>query len=193
MSTLKLMVPVKRGFRRFLALLAVPGLLLMVSCGTGDDVLGKRYPVSGTVNYNGQPLEKGQINFVAEDVSKNFSATGVIKSGSYSLSTGGNEDGAQAGKYKVTISAKEDYVSKARADFQKESGVGGEGKIPPQHLAKASAASKNFIPAGYGDLRSTTLTAEVKEEPNKINFELSDKDAPPEPKAPPQGKGRQGG
>jgi hypothetical protein len=171
----------------------MPGLLVMVSCNTGDDVLGRRFPVSGTVNYNGRPLEKGEINFVAEDLTKNFSATGMITNGSYTLATGGNDDGAQAGKYKVTISAKEDYASKARSDFQKESGVGGEGKIPPQHLAKASAASKNLIPAGYGDLRTTTLKAEVKEESNKINFDLSDKDAPPEPKAQTQGRGRQGG
>jgi hypothetical protein len=189
MSNFKLIIPVKRGVNAFLALLAMPGLLVMVSCGTGDDILGKGYPVSGTVTYNGRPLEKGEINFVSEDLTKNFGATGAITNGSYTLSTGENARGAQAGKYKVTISSKEDFVSKARADFQKESGVGGEGKIPPSHLAKASAASKNLIPSGYGDFNTTTLTAEVKAEPNTINFDLSDKDAPPEPKAPPKGRG----
>ena len=38
---------------RFLAILSVPALLVMASCGT-DDGLGKRYPVSGTVTYNGK-------------------------------------------------------------------------------------------------------------------------------------------
>ena len=65
------------------------------------------------------PLEKGEISFVTEDLTKNFGATGVIADGSYTLSTGGDGDGAQAGKYKVTIKSKEDYLAKAQADFQK--------------------------------------------------------------------------
>ena len=36
--------------------------------------------------------------------------------GSYALSTSGNDDGAQAGKYKVTIKSKEDFLAKAQAD-----------------------------------------------------------------------------
>jgi hypothetical protein len=190
MPALKLLAALNGLPRRFLATLAVPALLIMVSCATNDDGLGKRYPVSGTVNYNGKPLEKGEINFVTEDLKTNFGATGTITNGSYTLSTGGSDDGAQVGKYKVTISSKEDYVSKARSDFQKESGVVGEGKIPPQHLAKASATSKNLIPAGYGDVRTTTLTAEVKAQSNTIPFELSDANAPPEPpKTPEKGRG----
>jgi major membrane immunogen (membrane-anchored lipoprotein) len=189
MTSLKPMPVFNRPPHRFLAILAVPALLVMASCGTHDDGLGKRYPVSGTVTYNGAPLEKGEISFVSEDLTKNFGATGIITNGSYTLSTGGNDDGAQTGKYKVTITSKEDFVAKARADFQKESGVGGEGKIPPQNLAKASAAAKSLIPAGYGDPRTTTLTADVQAQSNKIDFKLSDAEAPPEPpKAP--GKGR---
>jgi len=122
-------------------------------------------------------------------LTKNFGATGIITNGSYTLSTGGNDDGAQAAKYKVTVTAKEDCTSKARADFQKVSGVVGEGKIPPQNLAKANATAKSLIPTGYGDVRTTNLTAEVKPEKNVINFTLSDAEAPPAPKGPPQGKG----
>ena len=165
---------------RFLTVLGTPAILVMISCGTPDDGLGKRYPVSGTVNYNGKPLEKGEISFVSEDLRKNFSAGGIIADGKYTLSTGGDGDGAAAGQYKVTIKSKEDFASKAQADFQKESGKDNP-KFPPHYTAKAEAAAKSLIPAGYGDLRTTTLTAEVKEEPNSINFELSDANAPPEP------------
>src|SRR5277367_6154602 len=111
-----------RRSSRSLAALAVPALLVLGSCGGTDDGLGKRYPVSGTVKYNGSPLEKGEISFVTEDMSKNFGATGIITNGSYTLSMGGEGDGAQAGKYKVTISAKEDFSEKAQADFKKETG-----------------------------------------------------------------------
>ncbi len=111
-----------RRSSRCLAVLAVPALIILASCGGTDDGLGKRYPVSGTVTYNGSPLEKGEISFVAEDMSKNFGATGTITNGSYTLSMGGDGAGAQAGKYKVTISAKEDNSEKAQADFQKATG-----------------------------------------------------------------------
>jgi hypothetical protein len=175
-------------------MLAVPALLVIASCGKDADGLGKRYPVSGTVTYNGTPLEKGEISFVTEDLTKNFGATGIITNGSYTLSTGGNDDGAQAGKYKVTIKAKEDFLAKAQADFQKESGKDNP-KFPPTYTAKADAAAKSLIPAGYGDPRTTTLTAEVKEQSNTIPFELSDANAPPEPPkgtASAKGRGRKG-
>jgi hypothetical protein len=171
-----------RRSSRCLAALVVPALLVLASCGTGDDGLGKRYPVSGTVTYNGSPLEKGEISFVTEDMSKNFGATGTITNGSYTLSMGGEGDGAQAGKYKVTITAKEDYSEKAQADFKKETGSTSP-KVLGNFAAKAAAAAKSLIPAGYGDARTTNLKAEVKEGSNSIPFELSDTGAPPPPPA----------
>jgi hypothetical protein len=189
MPTPKVMAAVNRFPRRFFSMLALPAFLVMTSCGTEDN-LGKRYPVSGTVTYNGSPLEQGTINFVSEDLKQNYSASGPITKGSYTLSTGGNEDGAQAGKYKVTITSKEDFMTKAQADFQKESGKDNP-KLPPQYISKAGAAAKSLIPSGYGDPRTTNLTAEVEAKSNNINFKLSDAEAPPEPpKEAPQGRGR---
>jgi hypothetical protein len=173
-----------RCLRTMTGLLALLGL---ASCSS-DDGLGQRYPVSGTVTYNGNPLEKGEISFVSEDVKANIGASGQITSGSYKLSTGGNSDGAQAGKYKVTITAKEDYLAKAKADFQQETKKEGLNYIPPQFIAKAEAQAKSLIPRGYGDVRTTNLTAEVKPQSNTFNFELSDKDAPPDPPAPTKGR-----
>jgi hypothetical protein len=168
-----------RRSSRCLAVLTVPALFVLASCGT-EDGLGKRYPVSGTVKYNGSPLEKGEINFISEDMSKNFGATGIITNGSYTLSMGGDGDGAQVGKYKVTISAKEDYNEKAQADFKKETGSLSP-KLLPNFVAKAAAAAKSLIPAGYGDARTTTLKAEVEAKSNTLDFNLSDAEAPPEP------------
>jgi major membrane immunogen (membrane-anchored lipoprotein) len=183
-----------RRSSRCLAVLAVPALLFLASCGKEDDGLGKRYPVSGTVTYNGSPLEKGEISFVTEDMSKNFGASGTITNGSYTLSMGGEGDGAQAGKYKVTIIAKEDYSEKAQADFQKVTGSTSPKVLGP-FVAKAASAAKSLIPAGYGDARTTNLTAEVKEGSNSIPFELSDTGAPPLPpdaSAPKKGRGHRG-
>jgi hypothetical protein len=177
--------------RRFLAVFAICGVVAMTSCGT-EDSFGKRYSVSGTVTYNDKPLEKGKIAFVPDDP-KGLGASAVIENGSYTLSTGGNSDGARAGKYKVTISAKEDASAKAKADFSKASNRTDPEYVPGRFLAAAEAQAKSLIPTGYGDVRSTNLTAEVKEQSNTLNFKLSDADAPPEPpKAMEKGGGRRG-
>ncbi len=154
--------------------------LLLASCGGDGEAFGKRYPVSGKVTYNGQPLEKGSISFVPE---KGAGATGPIEKGDYTLSTGGDQDGALPGKYKVTITAKEDTEALAKAEFAKvskrpESEITA---IPRQFLANAAANAKSLVPIGYGDVRTTPLTADVKEGANTIPFTISDKDAPPEP------------
>jgi hypothetical protein len=173
--------------RRSLTGLAVAGVAFMTSCGT-DDGLGKRFPVSGKVTYNGSPLEKGSISFIPEDAKSGVGATGAIANGLYTLATGGGNDGARAGKYKVTITAKEDTTAKAKADFEKARAARRDSGatetlavIPRQFAAKAEATAKSLIPAGYGNPSTTNLTAEVKEESNSIDFPLSDADAPPEP------------
>jgi hypothetical protein len=166
--------------RRIFVILAASGAMVIASCGRDEEAFGKRYPVSGTVTYNGQPLEKGTISFVPD---KGAGATGAIEKGSYTLSTGGEGDGALPGKYKVTITAKEDSSEIAKADFLKDAkGTGTDiSYVPRQYLSAAAEKAKSLIPAGYGDVRSTTLTAEVKEQSNPINFTLSDADAPPAP------------
>ena len=174
--------------RGSLAVLTTSATLVLIGCGT-DDGLGKRFPVSGTVTYNGTPLEKGSISFVPEDP-KGLGASGAIENGSYTMSTGGNSDGVRAGKYNVTITAREDITAKAKAEFEKaraaRKNVAGTEEltvVPRQFVVKAEAEAKSLIPAGYGDPQSTNLAAEVKEESNTFNYKLSDSEAPPAPKS----------
>jgi hypothetical protein len=169
------MAVLKRLPRDFLAILTVPALLVMASCST-DNGVGKRYPVSGTVTYNGQPLEKGQIRFNSEDLTDHLHADGEIKDGLYTLSTVGNGDGAQPGKYKVTVTSRdESHIPRFREDGT---------PIPrSSEIAKMEMEAKSLIPAGYSDLSTTTLAAEVKaQSSNSIDFKLSDADAPPDRK-----------
>jgi hypothetical protein len=183
---------------RFFVVIASAAAINVTIIGcSGDDGLGRRFPVSGTVTYNGSPLAKGTISFISEEPN-GVGASGAIENGSYTLSTGGNNDGARAGKYKVVIVAKEDVQAKARADFEKarasHSNVAGTESrdiVPKQFLTAAEAAAKSLIPPGYGDSRTTNLTAEVKAGSNTIPFTLSDAEAPPAPKEEPaKGRGR---
>jgi hypothetical protein len=192
------MLSLSRFASHYLTAMAVFGVVVMTSC-SNDDGLGKRFAVSGTVNYNGKPLEKGNISFIPEDSKGGVGATGAIENGSYTLSTGGDNDGARAGKYKVVVTAKEDVTAKAKADFEKarlarpDSGATeNRAVIPRQFVNKAEAGAKSLIPTGYGNLNTTNLTAEVGEKSNTINFDLSDADAPPAPVASGKGAGRKG-
>lgn len=176
------------GIRHPLAL-ATTVTLLMAGCGDSNDAFGKRYRVSGTVTYNGQPLERGVVSFIPE---KGAGATGTVSNGAYTLSTGGNDDGALPGRYTVTVAAVEDNEEAAKAKYAKDHKKS-EAEISPK-LAQLSMAgkAKSLIPVGYGDSRTTPFSAEVKASSNTFNFDLTDKDAPAPPpqEAPTQGRRR---
>ncbi|MEJ7638585.1 MAG: hypothetical protein WKF75_11580 [Singulisphaera sp.] len=73
----------------------------------GGDRLWLRGPpmgrVSGTVTFQGKPLEKGTVTFISTD-SQRPNATGTIQAGSYTLQTTEPGDGAVVGDYKIAVS-----------------------------------------------------------------------------------------
>ncbi len=77
---------------RFLAIATV-----LVALGTGCGG-GKGVSVSGTVTYNGQPVEKGYINLFPED-GKSPATGGEISGGRFTVSN------VTAGKNKVVVSS----------------------------------------------------------------------------------------
>jgi hypothetical protein len=104
------------------------------------------YPVTGSVNFDGKPVEEGDIIFSAVDGSR--SAGGKIEGGTYTLE-------ATAGKYKVQILAMRDIPGEIREDNPGE-------KIQ---------AREQYIPAQY----NTETTLEANVEPGSkddIDFDL---------------------
>jgi hypothetical protein len=146
------------------------GLLIVLGCGGDDSGLNKRYPVKGTVTYKGSNVEKGSISFIPENAKEGRAANGEIQNGSYFLTTSVNGDGALPGKYKVTVSALE-------VDMPEESKSGpGGGQAFAQSKARGEVMkkAKALVPLKYGSVEKTSLGAEVKAEPNKIDFTLTD-------------------
>jgi hypothetical protein len=156
--------------KRFLVV-GVVGLGLPFLYGCGDDTgLSSRYKVSGTVNYNGKPVEKGQITFhPAQEGGATRAANGTITNGSYSLTTATPGDGALPGDYKVTIASLEVDDSKVLETVKKYGGGGRQ-----EDIGKATAAAKNLVPAKYQLADTSKLTAKVNAKPNTINFDLTD-------------------
>ena len=77
--------------------LAIP----LVGCGEGNPL--DRKAVSGTVTFDGQPLDNGSIEFHPL-VAGGVPSGGPISGGSYSLPA---EEGLPVGKYRVQITAQE--------------------------------------------------------------------------------------
>jgi hypothetical protein len=147
---------------------AMAGLGLVTVLGCGDDTgLAQRYPVSGTVTYNGDPVEKGRIDFIPTQA-EGRPASGEIVDGKYSLTTAVSDDGALPGPYKVTVTSVEVDSTQLKAIAK-----GG----PFHHdktFAKAVRNAKRLVPSKYQLADTSGLTATVKAGSNSSDFDLKD-------------------
>jgi hypothetical protein len=125
--------------------LALAVLACVVGCGES-----KTAPVNGRVK-----LKDGSDVSVLKGYSLNFESDGgkasavgeVNPDGTFQLSTFGANDGAVPGKYRVAINQ-------------------------PNNPDPDKPPSKSKLPAKYGNLDTSGLTAEVKPGPNNIELEL---------------------
>ncbi len=153
-----------------LAFAAITASGFVITVGCGDDTgLPARYPVTGTVTYNGKPIEKGQINFIAPAKSELRDANGFIENGKYFLTTAKQADGAIPGDYGVIVTAIEVDDTKIMDTVKKYGGGGRQSDI-----AKATAKGKLLVPAKYRLPETSGLKANVKPAPNKLDFDLKD-------------------
>jgi len=157
-----------RFFSAILSGVCTAAFLVVVGCGSDDTGLGRRYAVSGTVKYKGEPVRQGSVTF--EPVSKDGRhATGTIENGSYKLSTSGSEgEGALPGDYKVIVIA----TTMDTTELAKQTGgLVHQGGPEFQKLLKNA---KDLVPKKYQRSETSPLTAKVKEESNKLDFDLTD-------------------
>lgn len=149
------------------ATFAAMGLVMILGCGD-DSGLSKRYPVSGTVKYKGQPVSKGRISF-APDGGAGRACGGDIENGAYTLSTTGTpNDGAIPGKYKVTVTAVDVDTTE-----MKKIAKGGQFHHD-KAFQTANEQAKHLVPPKYGDASTSGLSREVEAKANTINFDLTD-------------------
>lgn len=135
--------------RRVIATATAVGLFLLAGCG--GDGGPKKYTVSGAVQYKGQPLAGGSIDFIPEDGDMAKQAGTSIKDGKYEFS---GANGLQPGKYKVSISG------------------GFSGEAPnPSGEEKGGRPPVVDIPERYN--AKTTLRAEVTAD-GKNQFDFTD-------------------
>lgn len=124
------------------------GLLAALACGCGGNADG-RVSVSGSVSYNGEPVESGSITFVPTD-SKKPRAAGEILNGKYTIPA---DKGPMPGPHKVEILANKKT---------------GKQVTVPGDTGNKTDQVKQILPAKYNT--ATTLTAEIKPSGNAVDF-----------------------
>jgi hypothetical protein len=133
---------------------------LVLLASVGCDTSTPQHPVTGTVTYQGKPVEGANVQFIPSG--EGMPGNGVTDaSGKFTLATAG-KPGAPAGDYKVTV-------------VKVSGGSGGSGPPSPEDMKKMGTSgmkSQSFLPGVYGSVQSTTLKATVKAGTNDVPLEL---------------------
>ena len=144
--------------RRMTWIAGLFSLLAVVAAGCGGVEGPQLAPASGTVTYNGKPLEGANVSFMPSSGPVAYGATDA--KGEFTLSTGG-EPGAMVGSGTVLISAYQEL------DTPKK-----EEELTAEDLRKMS---QSRIPEKYGRPETSGLSATIPPEGKKdLRFELTD-------------------
>ena len=128
---------------------------LLAGCGGEADEL-PRQAVSGTVDFKGEPLKSGMIQFVPAEPGAATAGGAAVTDGKYSIA---QAEGLVPGKYQVNITS-----AAPAAAAQPQGVMPGDAPPPP----------KEPIPPKYNS--QTKLIAQVtKEGPNTFSFKLDAK------------------
>jgi len=141
---------VSLGRRVGLALAVMVGLVGF-AC-SGGPPMGR---VSGTVKYQGKPLDSGTITFISTDGQRPNATGSIDAQGYYRLQTAEPGDGALVGEYKVAI-------TDVNSESYNTELPGAPLKTPP----------KSALPKKYQDANTSGLTAKVVSGGNTIPFDL---------------------
>jgi hypothetical protein len=135
------------------AILAVP----VWGCSSKPAISGKR--VTGTVTYNGAPVEGASVSFISPTASAYGSTD---KEGHFSLRSSQGE-GIPVGDYKVTV-----VKTDAPPPAEQTTYVPPDPNVPP-------TPPKDLLPAKYKQPETSQLSASVTDSgPNEFTFTLTD-------------------
>ena len=130
----------------------ISGLIFSLLCGCGSNASIPLGQVSGTVTYNGKPLDHGNVVFTPE-TGHGVPATATIeKDGSYQMSISGGHQGAPLGKFLVGVKCCEKPNDKQARDM--------------------NFRPKSLIPEKYANVSKSGLRFEVKSGSNQFPIVL---------------------
>ena len=132
-------------------------VMAMFGCSGKAPVAGKR--VTGTVTYNGAPVEGASVSFISP-MASGYGSTD--KEGHFTLRSSKGE-GVPVGDYKVTVVKTEAPPQEAQTTY-----VPPDPNVPPPQ-------PKDLLPAKYKQAETTPLSGNVTESgPNEVTLTLTD-------------------
>lgn len=158
--------------KQFVCGLVALGLFATLGCGGSD--FPDPIPVSGTVSYQGKPVEGAKVTFLSRSGGRSASGT-TDATGTYALTTFNTDDGAIPDEYTVTI-AKFDAAETGESIDLDNGEMGADYAAMMDAAASGGAAinkEDSKLPAKYADAAESGLSRTVAEgQPNEFNFEL---------------------
>lgn len=141
---------------------------LVLGCSGGGPDLGT-VKASGTVTYQGAPVEGAQVSFLP-DGSGRAAAALTDSSGRFKLNTGGTGDGALPGSYKVIVTKVATAAGSAGGSQEEQDAAARVARERGQ-----TTAARDLQPAKYKSPATSGLTARIaKGAKNEFTFELMD-------------------
>lgn len=139
-------------FGLFLCLGWLSSAILFSGCSRGDGI--ERVVVSGTVKYQGKPIDHGTIQFTPDINTQAHVSSSPIDAGSYRVDRNG---GVAVGTYKIVIEAV-------------------HANVPPdaQGTFKLSFAPPNYLPAKYNEKSELKITIPSGSPSITKDFDLTD-------------------
>ncbi len=163
-------------------LLTLAGLVTLVGCGGTAVEHEPTFPVTGTITQKGAPLAGAVVTFQPTQGGK--AAMGATDAaGHYALTTWAKDDGATAGRFRVTVTKyegqdAEEAIATTTETTEVDFTDPNVDEYPDDYDEltageAASAVKKNILPKKYADPGTSGLEAEVVEGENPpIDFTL---------------------
>ncbi|HUG19828.1 MAG TPA: carboxypeptidase-like regulatory domain-containing protein [Planctomycetaceae bacterium] len=137
--------------------------LVFAGCSGGAADRPDLYPVSGTVMYNGDPVEGATVSFISEKAPR--AASGITNSeGKFQLSTFDVNDGAVAGTHTITVRKMEAGATPAMTKEEEAKMLNDPTAMANQMTQGGNTDSgpKSLLPEKYQSSDTSGLTEEVK-------------------------------
>jgi hypothetical protein len=150
----------------------VVGLLALVAfagCGQSGP---RTYPVTGTVMYQGSPVEGAMVSFSPVDPEGHAAFGTTDAQGRYALTSFQQNDGAVVGEYKVRVTKYGGTQAPVQlADRTQDTG----GEMPADYRPEAATEAppaRSVLPDKYAHAHSSPLTYTVQAGENEYNITL---------------------
>jgi hypothetical protein len=143
-----------RAYRKIARFCAV-GLLIAICVGCGKKG-PQRAAVSGHVTLDGQPINEGVIQFLPVEGTVGPETGGIITNGQYDIS---HERGP--------------IVGRSRIELRASKKTGGKIQDPTGRPGVLTDEYKEMFPSGSNT--NSALVREIKDEPNKLDFDIRTK------------------